>query len=181
ETSPPAIAPFKGDAFVGLNAFSLSRDDLAYAQSRLVMLSGLYGVLRPLDLMQPYRLEMGGKFVPPGARSMLDFWKPRITAFLQQAVNVCDTPMIVNLASHEYSAAVDFNEIGVPVFSPRFLETKNGRCKIVSSFAKKARGLMTRWLILNRIQGSAELTGFCEGGYAFSPEHSTAREPTFVR
>ncbi len=181
DNSRPAIFTFKGDAYIGLDAFSLTETDLAYAQNHLRVLSGLYGVLRPLDLMQPYRLEMGGKFIPKKSNNMYGFWRDKITRHLDYVLVSSNDNLLINLASNEYSSAIDFKKLTATIITPQFLDEKNGKYKIISSFAKKARGMMTRWLITNRINSAEHLKDFAEAGYSYCPDRSTENQPVFIR
>ena len=149
-------------------------------QDRLRILSGLYGVLKPLDLMQAYRLEMGTKFGANGAKNLYEFWKPTIAAQLN--TELADDELFVNLASNEYFKAVDTKVLKVPVISPVFKDWKNDKLKIISFYAKKARGLMSRYLIENNVETLEQLKGFAVDGYLYSEEHTTKEnEPVFVR
>jgi cytoplasmic iron level regulating protein YaaA (DUF328/UPF0246 family) len=176
-----AIFTYSGDAYVGLDAFTLTTEDVRAAQDRLVILSGLYGALRPLDAIHPYRLEMGGRFCPSGHKSLLACWKEPITKYLRKRLKADSSPLILNLASKEYSNAVNLKALNVPVISPQFLEIRDGEKKMISSFAKKARGIMTRCAIQNGITSPSAITSFAEAGYSYCRDCSTPASPAFVR
>lgn len=176
DNAQPAILSFAGDVYVGLDAASLSDDDLAWAQDRVRILSGLYGVLRPLDLMQPYRLEMGSKLVNPRGRNLYAFWKKTLAPTLAKL----DGP-VLNLASTEYSKAVDFKALGRQVVTPAFKDVKAGKSRVISFFAKKARGAMARWVIEHRVTDPAQVRDFNWGGYTFVPEASSPTKLLFER
>jgi cytoplasmic iron level regulating protein YaaA (DUF328/UPF0246 family) len=176
-----ALFAFKGDVYIGLDAPSLSSADVAFAQDHLRILSGLYGVLRPLDLIQPYRLEMGSAFKAPGNSSLYDFWSERVTDALIAELQKERSPLLVNLASIEYFKVVREKRLQARVISPVFKDFSNGQYKIVSFFAKKARGLMSAWIIRNRLKKPDDLLGFDVEGYRYSAEHSSAAAPVFLR
>lgn len=178
--SRPAVYTFDGDVYTGLNAYSLPAEKIPAMQGSLRILSGLYGLLKPLDLMQAYRLEMGTKFGVKGTKNLYEFWKPIITEQLN--LELLDNELFVNLASTEYFKAVDTKVLKVPVISPVFKDWKNDKLKIISFFAKKARGLMSRYLIENNVETLEQLKGFAVDGYAYSEEYTTKEnEPVFVR
>lgn len=177
----PAIFAFKGDVYTGLDVDSLSAEDLAYAQSVLCMLSGLYGLLRPLDAMWPYRLEMGSRLANPAGKDLYAFWGGQITEALNQRLAVQAEPVLINLASQEYFDAVQPAQLKARIVSPVFEDEKNGRYKIISFHAKKARGLMTRFVVQGRLTRPEQLLDFTLGGYAYAPEVSTADRPVFRR
>lgn len=176
-----ALFAFRGDVYVGLDADSFSADDLAFAQQHLRILSGLYGVLRPLDLMQPYRLEMGTALRNPAGKTLYDFWGDTVTLELNKALKAAKSNTLVNLASQEYFGVVKPKLLKASVVTPNFLDYKNGQYKIISFFAKKARGTMAAWLLRNRINDPARFSDFAEDGYRFSEEDSTANELVFTR
>ncbi len=177
----PAALAFAGDVYTGLKARELDLASLAWAQERLRILSGLYGVLRPLDLIQPYRLEMGVRLANPRGHDLYAFWRGQVAKSLNAAAKGHAEPILINLASQEYFGAVDKKAMKIPVLTCQFKERKDDEVKIVSFFAKKARGTMARWIIDNRIEHSAELKGFDRDGYAFTPELSGDHEWVFVR
>ena len=162
-----AALAFNGDVYQGLDANTLDADDLEFAQDHLRILSGLYGLLRPLDAIQPYRLEMGSRLKNPRGNNLYDFWGDKIAKQIDKALKTHEDPTIVNLASNEYFSAVDRNALKTPVVTPVFKEEKDGRMKSLMYYAKRARGLMARWAIENRIQKAEELKKFSAGGYAF--------------
>ena len=176
-----AAFAFNGDVYRGLKARDLDRKALAWAQDHLRILSGLYGVLRPMDAIQPYRLEMGVKIKTKRGQSLYDFWGPRISQNLDAALAGQADRTVVNCASQEYFGAVDRAALKAPVISCRFLEEKDGEARIMSFFAKKARGMMARYAIDNRIERSAELRAFDSEGYRFVAGLSTDDEFTFAR
>ena len=183
----PALLAFNGDVYLGMNpAGRFSERDYTHAQKTLRILSGLYGVLRPLDLMQPYRLEMGSKVRTDRGADLYAFWGSRITDALNE--DLADSPgpaVLVNLASNEYFNAVRTREIDVPVISPAFLDRAvsqpDGEHKIISFFAKRARGSMAGWIVRNRVKSVKALRDFDEDGYRFDPERSSPTRPVFVR
>jgi cytoplasmic iron level regulating protein YaaA (DUF328/UPF0246 family) len=172
-----AVFTFTGDVYDGLDAPSLKKRDLQFAQKHLRILSGLYGLLRPLDLIQPYRLEMGRPLRTDNANNLYGFWKQTIT----EELNRLPGDLLVNLASQEYFKAIDKKALNQQIISPVFKDEKNGAFKIISFYAKKARGSMARFIIENRITDADGLTGFNTGGYAYSAELSTGSEPVFTR
>ncbi len=180
----PAVLAFNGDVYLGMNpAGTFSTRDYTHAQKTLRILSGLYGVLRPLDLMQPYRLEMGTPLATSRGKDLYEFWEGEITAILN--ADLAASPgakALVNLASNEYFGAVNTNAINARVTRPRFLDSKNGGpYRIVSFFAKRARGEMAGWIIRERIASVRALRGFNAMGYRYDPERSSTNDPVFVR
>lgn len=176
-----AALAFAGDTYTGLNAPGLSPDDLLWAQDHLRILSGLYGVLRPLDLIQPYRLEMGTRLDNPRGKDLYAFWKGIVGPALDDAVASHRHPVIVNLASTEYFKAAEAKALRHTVITPVFKEVKDGRAKVISFLAKRARGMMARHIIVNRLEDPEDLKGFTEGGYTFRPEQSDAQTWVFAR
>ncbi|ELE2040958.1 peroxide stress protein YaaA [Vibrio vulnificus] len=176
-----AILAFKGDVYTGLEAETLNDDDFDYAQKHLRMLSGLYGLLKPLDLMQPYRLEMGTKLANPKGSNLYQFWGNVITEKLNEAIAAQGDNVLINLASNEYFKAVKPKALDAQVITPIFKDAKNGQYKVISFFAKKARGMMARYIIENRISSVADLTQFDCAGYYFVEEESTPTELVFKR
>jgi cytoplasmic iron level regulating protein YaaA (DUF328/UPF0246 family) len=176
-----AIFAFRGDVYTGLEVEKFSAEDLAYAQQHLRILSGLYGLLRPLDLIQPYRLEMGTALANPRGRNLYAFWGDGITQALNKALKASKAEVLVNLASQEYFAAVKPDRLNARVVTPVFRDFKNGQYKVISFFAKKARGKMAAWILQNRIVDVAMLSEFAGDGYRFSPQESSASEPVFLR
>ena len=178
--SKQAILAFKGDVYQGLDAESLSLSDLSWAQGNVRILSGLYGILKPMDLMQPYRLEMGTKFATKRGHNLYDFWDSIITEELNKNFS-SDNTNLLNLASNEYFKSINVDELKANVISPVFMDKKNGKYKIISFFAKKARGLMTRYVIKNRIENITDIQTFTEDGYFFNEEMSEDNKPVFCR
>ena len=181
EITKQAALAFAGDTYLGLEAGSLSDDDLAYAQDHLRILSGLYGLLRPLDRIQPYRLEMGSRLATRRGKTLYDFWDARISEGLNAAARAAGTEVLVNCASVEYFSAVAPEALKLRVITPTFLEEKGGEAKVVSFFAKKARGAMARYIVERRLTDPAALSEFDTGGYCYQPERSTPDAPVFLR
>jgi cytoplasmic iron level regulating protein YaaA (DUF328/UPF0246 family) len=176
-----AALAFDGDVYDGLNAKTLASDDLAWAQDHLCILSGLYGVLRPLDYMQPYRLEMGTQLVNPRGKDLYQFWGNQIADYLNKRLAADKTPVIVNLASQEYFKAVNKKALKARVVDCVFEDNKGDGYKIISFFAKKARGLMARYAIQHRLTLPEQLKGFDLDGYAYAPEVSSTERLVFRR
>ena len=179
--SKPAALAFDGDVYGGLDAKTLSVDDLQWAQDHLVILSGLYGALRPLDRLQPYRLEMGTKLATPGAKDLYGFWGDTIAAYLNQRQRGAPQKVVVNLASQEYFRAADRKALKARVVECVFEEGRAGGWQIISFFAKRARGLMARWAVRHRLDDPAALRAVAEEGYAFTPAVSTPDRLVFRR
>lgn len=174
-----AVLAFRGDVYQGLAAEDFSPEDFAYAQKHLRILSGLYGVLRPLDLIHPYRLEMGTRLRTDQGSNLYAFWGDTIARILKDAVT---DGVLVNLASQEYFKAVRLDDdANLSVYTPVFKDMRNNSYKIISFYAKRARGAMTAWVIQNRISTPEQLRDFRWNGYAFSEALSTPESPTFVR
>lgn len=176
-----AILAFKGDVYTGLDADTLSPAQLDYAQRHLRMLSGLYGLLRPLDLMQPYRLEMGTKLANARGKDLYAFWGTRISEWLNEALAEQGDDVLLNLASNEYFSSIKRNALNARVIDTEFRDLKNGQYKIISFYAKKARGLMSRFVIKEKIDSPDRLKGFDAQGYRFSAELSKADKLVFLR
>ena len=172
---------FNGDTYVGLKARELSAADLKYAQKHLRILSGLYGLLRPLDLIQPYRLEMGVNFRAPGGGDLYDFWNGSLAEAVNEAVKGHKDPSVINLASNEYFKAIDRKALAVPVITPVFKEVKDGEARVLGMFAKQARGAMARFMITERVETADGLKKFTGAGYAFQPHLSDAATWVFTR
>ena len=181
KTSKQAILAFKGDVYEGLKAWDFSADDFDFAQKHLRILSGLYGSLRPLDLIQPHRLEMGTAYANPAGKDLYSFWGDRLSDGLNKDLAESGSDLLVNLASQEYFKSVQEKKLQGQVFTPVFKDEKNGHFKIVSFYAKKARGLMSSFLIRNSIDCIGGLLDFAEGGYRFSTKDSTEFAPVFLR
>ena len=176
-----SVLAFKGDVYTGLQADTLNADELAFAQKHLRILSGLYGLLRPLDLMQPYRLEMGLPFENDGGKNLYEFWGDRITTELGKHLKASGSPVLVNLASNEYFKAVKPTLLDAEVITPQFRDLKNGQYKMISFFAKKARGVMARYIIQKGLNDPAGLKRFKGDGYYYSAEHSEGNNWVFLR
>jgi len=176
-----AVLAFKGDVYLGLDAESLTEKDDQYAQNHLRILSGLYGLLKPLDLIQPYRLEMGTRLTNPAGKNLYDFWDTLITDQLNAELSRQKNKTLINLASNEYFKSVDTKRLTGPVITPVFKDFKNGQYKIISFFAKKARGLMSRFIIQQRLQSPEGIKAFDWGGYRFNEAGSTDEQWLFTR
>jgi cytoplasmic iron level regulating protein YaaA (DUF328/UPF0246 family) len=176
-----ALLAFKGDVYTGLAAETLSESSLDYAQQHLRMLSGLYGLLRPLDLMQPYRLEMGTKLANPRGKDLYAFWGERISEWLNEALADQGDDVLLNLASNEYFSAVKRSALKARVIDTEFRDQKNGQYKIISFYAKKARGMMSRFVIDERIDSPEQLKQFDVQGYRYASELSKADKLVFLR
>ncbi len=176
-----AILAFKGDVYSGLQAETFSEQDFSFAQQHLRMLSGLYGLLRPLDLMQPYRLEMGTKLANPAGKDLYAFWGDKLTDALNAALLDQGDDVLINLASDEYFKAVKPKKINGRIIKPVFLDEKNGTFKVISFYAKKARGLMSRYIIEHRLSKAEQLKDFAVDGYYFSADESSENEWVFKR
>ena len=176
-----ALLAFKGDVYTGLNAQTFNDADFAYAQDHLRMLSGLYGLLRPLDLMMPYRLEMGTKLANARGKDLYAFWGTHISEWLNQALAEQGDDVLLNLASNEYFSAVKKSALNARIINTEFKDLKNGQHKIISFYAKKARGMMSRFVIKERIDNPEHLKQFDEQGYRFSAEQSKPDLLVFLR
>ena len=179
ENARPAVYAFDGDVYSGLDVYSLPAEKVEILQDKLRILSGLYGVLKPLDLIQPYRLEMGTKMPIGTHKNLYEFWKPTITDSLNKEMK--DGELFVNLASNEYFSAVDTKTLKVPVITPEFKDYKDGKLKIISFYAKKARGLMVRYIIDKNAETIEDLKGFNYDGYAFDANLSKGNSLIFTR
>jgi cytoplasmic iron level regulating protein YaaA (DUF328/UPF0246 family) len=177
-----AALAFNGDVYGGLEASTLTASDLDYAQSHLRILSGLYGLLKPLDLMQAYRLEMGTKLENSRGKNLYEFWGSIIADKLNEVTKAQDAQYLVNLASNEYFKAVDKKALNAQIITPQFKDCKNGQYKVISFYAKKARGMMARYIIENQVTQLSQLKEFTVDGYYYSAE-ATAKElePVFLR
>ena len=176
-----SLLAFKGDVYTGLDADSMSAADFNFAQKHLRILSGLYGLLRPLDLMQPYRLEMGLKFANQGGKNLYEFWGSDITDKLNSQLKALKSEVLLNLASNEYFRAVQAKALHADVITPVFKDLKSGKYRVISFFAKKARGQMTRYIIDQRLDDVAGIKKFRVGGYRYNKAESTARDWVFTR
>ena len=175
-----AIFAFNGDVYDGIDANTISTSNHEKLQSTLRILSGLYGILKPFDKIKPYRLEMGNKISIDGSKNLYDFWKKNVTDSILKEIK--EEEIIINLASNEYFSVIDSSLIDNKIITPQFKDFKNGKLKIISFYAKKARGLMTRFLIDNDIQSSSDIENFNSSGYTFSQaETAASTSPVFVR
>ncbi len=181
QNSHPALFAFKGDVYTGLRAGDFSNTDIQYAQNHLRILSGLYGCLRPLDLIQPYRLEMGTKLANKTGNNLYKFWGNIITAKLNTLIQETNSSSLINLASNEYFKAVNTKLLKANIITPIFKEKKGNSYKIVMLYAKRARGMMAAYLLKNRVENVADIKNFNEDSYNFNAEFSTDTELVFVR
>ena len=179
--SKASLFVLKGDVYQGLKADELNKSDVKFAQKHLRILSGLYGILRPLDVIKPYRLEMGTKLKTDTASNLYEFWGNKIQANINNELKLQKSNLLVNLASKEYFSVLGKMPEDINVVSPVFKDYKNGQYKIISFYAKKVRGTMTNWLIKNKIKDAKSINKFAEEGYYFSKELSTPTEPVFLR
>jgi hypothetical protein len=181
DNARPAALTFAGEVYTAFDAWSLGEADLAWSQDHVRILSGLYGMLRPLDLIQPYRLEMGTKLENPRGKNLYAFWRDTLSPQLVEAVQGHVDPTIVNLASNEYSKAVDLKQAGVPVITPVFQDVKGDKARTLFLFAKRARGWMARWMVEQRAERPADLKRFDVGGYTFDADASDEARWVFRR
>lgn len=177
----PAILAFAGDVYIGMGLDRFGERDFTEAQKAIRILSGLHGLLRPLDLIHPYRLEMGSRLATPRGSNLYEFWGTRITDQLNTDLAERKSRTVVNLASNEYFKAIRTKSLDARVISPVFLDEKNGEAKIISFFAKRARGAMAAWIVLNRVKSARALSSFDGLGYTYDPIRSTTDSPTFIR
>ncbi|MFS6936876.1 peroxide stress protein YaaA [Neisseria animaloris] len=181
ENAKQAVYMFNGDVYEGLNATSLNQTAVDYLQNHVRLLSGLYGVLRPLDLMQPYRLEMGTPFANSRGKNLYEFWGGKITGNLNQILDEKGSDTLINLASQEYFKAVDTKNLKANIITPVFKDEKNGQYKIISFYAKRARGLMVRYAAEHAVTEPEQLKNFDYEGYAFNAAASSEKEWVFLR
>jgi len=181
DNARPAVLAFKGDVYLGLEAWNLSKRDLNWAQKHLRILSGLYGLLKPLDLMQPYRLEMGTVLKTNGAKNLYQFWQDDLSNHLNNTLDSGAHKVLVNLASQEYFQAIDPKLVSSRIITPRFLNLKDGKYKFLSFFAKKARGYMARYIIENRVTTLKALKQFDTADYRYCDERSAGNSWVFIR
>ncbi|MEM8728699.1 MAG: peroxide stress protein YaaA [Pseudomonadota bacterium] len=181
EVLRPAALAFAGDTYQGLDAGSLDPEEMAWAQDHLRILSGLYGLLRPLDAIQPYRLEMGSRLKTRRGKTLYDYWRAAPAKALKAQAEALGTDVLINCASQEYFGAVDLKALGLRVITPTFLEDKDGAPKMVSFFAKRARGSMARFVIQTRLTAAEGVQDFDYGGYRYDPTRSQPDQPVFVR
>ena len=179
ENARPAVFAFDGDVYTGLDAYTIPTDKFPLLEDKLRILSGLYGILKPLDLMQPYRLEMGTSLPIGTKKNLYEFWKKKVTASLNSELQ--ENELFINLASNEYFSAVDTKTLKVPVITPEFKDYKDGKLKMISFFAKKARGLMVRYIIDTNAETIADLKQFNYDGYAFDANLSKGNTLVFTR
>ena len=177
----PALFAFQGDVYTGMSADTFSVDDIQFAQEHLRSLSGLYGLLRPLDLIQAYRLDMGTGFVNSRGKNLYEFWGESITQAVNQQLRALSSSWVINLASNEYFSAVKPKLLNATIITPVFKDKKNGQYKIISFFAKKARGMMSAYIIQNRISDPEEIKAFNVAGYSFNPALSKGNDWVFTR
>jgi cytoplasmic iron level regulating protein YaaA (DUF328/UPF0246 family) len=181
ENAKQAVLAFNGDVYSGIDAESFSQQEFDYCQTHLRILSGLYGLLKPLDLMQAYRLEMGTKLENARGKNLYEFWGDIITNKLNEQIAATKSEMLVNLASTEYFKSVKKKQLNAQLITPMFKDWKNGQYKMISFFAKKARGMMVQYLVKNKIENLDGLLKFDLAGYEYNPELSKPNEPCFTR
>ncbi|MCW9042561.1 MAG: peroxide stress protein YaaA [Pseudopelagicola sp.] len=181
DATRPAVRAFAGDTYTGLEATSLDEDEMAFAQDHLRILSGLYGVLRPCDAIQPYRLEMGSRLKNTRGKNLYEFWGDQISTALNAQAAETGSDVLINCASQEYFGAVDTDALKLRIITPVFMENKNGAPKIVSFYAKKARGAMARFIIQRRLTNPEGIKDFDLGGYAYQPDMSEGDRWVFLR
>jgi cytoplasmic iron level regulating protein YaaA (DUF328/UPF0246 family) len=181
ENAKQAVLAFSGEVFRGLDANSLPAEKLKRAQKKLRILSGLYGVLKPLDLIQPYRLEMGTRLKYGETNNLYEFWNPQLSEKVREAVEESGSGVLINLASNEYFKSIDTKILQKEIITPEFRDMKNGHYKIIAVYAKKARGLMTRFILENDIKKVTDLQAFDMDGYNYNPRMSKGNRPVFTR
>lgn len=181
ENAKQAILAFKGDVYTGIEATSYSNDDFEFVQKHLRILSGLYGILKPLDLIQPYRLEMGTSLKTKGNKDLYSFWMIKLTSFLREELITSKSKYLINLASNEYYKAIDTRNLDINIITPVFKDFKNGQYKFLSVYGKKARGLMTSYIIKNRIKDPEQMKLFDVDGYYYNDNLSNENEWVFTR
>ena len=179
DNARPSVFAFVGDVYIGLDVKTLSVEKMPLLQERLRILSGLYGILKPLDLMQPYRLEMGTAIAINDSKNLYDFWKVKLTSALNKELKKGE--LLINLASNEYFSALDVKSLKVPVITPEFKDYKDGNLKMISFFAKKARGMMVRYIIETNAETIEDLKGFNYEGYCFDANLSKGNKLVFTR
>jgi cytoplasmic iron level regulating protein YaaA (DUF328/UPF0246 family) len=181
DNSREAVYSFQGDTYIGLDVETLGFDDLQFAQDNIRILSGLYGILRPLDLMMPYRLEMGTKLKNRLGYNLYEYWNDRLAHSFNKELKSHGRNIVINCASVEYFKSIDRPALGAKVITPQFKEIKEGKLRMISFFAKRARGMMARFIIQNRIENEKDILAFNLGGYTFDYSLSTPLEPVFTR
>ena len=180
ENARPAIYAFSGDVYQGLDAYTIPEQQLQNLQGKIRILSGQYGILKPLDLMQPYRLEMGTQLKIGRKKNLYEFWKKQLTAHLNEELG--DGELFINLASNEYFSVIDKKSLKVPIITPIFKDWKNDKLKVISFFAKKARGSMVRYILDTNAETLDDIKAFDVDGYAYSEQFTeNVLEPVFVR
>lgn len=181
EDSYPALFLFQGDVYQGLQASSWEQNTVDYAQSHLRILSGLYGLLKPLDVIHPYRLEMGTRLGNPSGSTLYDFWKKILTEALNKQLKEQNNPILINLASNEYFKAIDEKSLNYPIVTVNFYEQKDNALKVIGIHAKKARGAMAKFIMQNQIDNLKEIESFTDLGYQFNNKSSNSHHLDFVR
>ena len=181
DNAKQAVLAFKGDVYTGLDAETMDDEGLEFAQQHLRILSGLYGVLKPLDLIQPYRLEMGTQFANQKGKNLYQFWGGQLREEIETEASQSSDAILVNLASNEYFKALEAKKLNMRIITPVFKDMKNGQYKIISFYAKKARGLMSRYIIDHRINDPEQLKNFDSEGYRFSADLSAGDDWVFIR
>jgi uncharacterized protein len=181
DNAKQAVLSFNGEVYAGLKATTLAEEKLLLSQNKLRILSGLYGVLRPLDLIQPYRLEMGTPLKTGRKTDLYSFWGDKITKLINQAIDESGSRFLVNLASEEYFKSIDKKKVKAEIIAPTFKDMKNGEYKFLTLYAKKARGAMTRFILENEIGNHEDLQAFDTDGYHFNSRLSTPGRPVFTR
>jgi cytoplasmic iron level regulating protein YaaA (DUF328/UPF0246 family) len=181
DNAKQAVLAFRGDVYDGLDADSMTADDLDYAQDHALILSGLYGVLRPLDLMRPYRLEMGTALATKRGEDLYAFWGDRLTKAINEAMTAAETDVLVNLASNEYVKAIQPKQINGRIITPAFKQRKGDKVRTVALYSKQARGRMANYLITKRVEDLLKLKRFRRDGYRYDAELSSDDAPVFVR
>jgi cytoplasmic iron level regulating protein YaaA (DUF328/UPF0246 family) len=177
----PAVLAFKGDVYLGLEADTFTAKQLEYAQEHLLILSGLYGILRPLDLIQPYRLDMGTRLPNAKGKNLYEFWGSELTDKVEKQHAATRSKILVNLASNEYAKALKLKDMDAEVITPVFRDWSNGQYRMIGFFAKKARGRMAAWLLKGKVKSRRKLESFNLDGYAYSAADSSASKPVFLR
>lgn len=181
DSATPALFLFQGDVYQGLQAAKWSDKEVAYAQDHLAILSGLYGILKPLDCIQPYRLEMGTKLVNGEGENLYQFWRHVVTERINEQLMVDASPWLINLASNEYFKVINEKELKFPLVNIHFYEQKQQQIKMIGIYAKKARGMMAKYIIQQQINTIEKLQDFNEGGYQFNPQTSSESQLNFIR
>lgn len=181
KNSREAIYSFEGDTYSGFDVGSLKNEDIQFADSNIRILSGLYGLLKPLDLIKPYRLEMGTKFENEKGKNLYDYWGNQLSERIREDLKGHKAKVIINCASIEYFKSVKIKSNTIPIITPQFKEWKNGSLKMISFFAKKARGMMARYIVQNKIENKNDILKFNLGGYKYQPSLSSSLDPVFTR